>query len=560
MFKKILSAFLACFVLILSFSSCAKKTTDAYDITPLLEEVGANTKIAYVVRKDYKMPVFTRDQNRSTRPGALNHIMIALLTLEKTPDPINTTVSPNDETFVGIGGAMLPNIDMVSGETYTVQDLLYAMLLGNSYDAANLLAQYVGGDAGIPGCIELMNTKVKEITQTDGTTFVDPNGLTATNQYTTAYDFYMITDYILTTQPTFIGYFSSQEYVIPKRVNQREFTVTNYNPFTSSGSPDAYQGAVGIGYTSYSDDLGQHSNLISLVNIDGFEYIVVLLDAPSSTTDSAAAPVYDPNPSSDTSSATVSSAATTSSNSTSSTSSDATVSSESAPVPEASNNNSFVFNDAKEIASWIQNYVQWIGYPSDGRTLYTVHMDSSKEFPNMTIPVGIEKNTLATSSDNAASSYVILCIGPKTFIDPIQKNQAVGQATIINLTDGTSTTENIVALDSTQPSTILQLFLMLLRIIVILATIFLILVIIIRIRNIQMRKKALEAKRNHARKAAIEGHTVGPYATSSTKSTQNNRTTPGNRKKKSTTKRSVSANPNRKRNLSSNSSTYKRKK
>lgn len=525
MFKKITSAFLALTLLLFSFAGCSKRSTTPYDITPLLEGVGVDSKIAYVVRRDYQTAVFSREKDLATRPGALNHVMIALLTLEKCPDPTNTTTSPTDDTFASIGGGMYPNIDMVSGETYSIADLLNAMLLGNAYDAANLLTQYIGGDAGIAGGIEQMNLKAKEICQTSGTNFVDPNGLTPTNQYTTASDFYKITDYLLTSQPSFINYFKSsdgniiQEYTIPKRVNQRAFTVTNYNPFTSSTSSNAYSGATGIAYSSYEDDSGKHDNLITLVTIGGYEYVAILLNAPGIKTDSATSAIYNPNPSStETSSATTSDATT---------SSDATVSGDTAsltsePVVDdtTATTETMIFSNAREIFSWIQNYTRWVPYPTEASTLYEVQMDSTKTWENMTVPVGLDTTTLSTSSDIDAANFTILCIGPTTFSEPLVKNDPVGQATIVNLSDKTSTTTaNLVALSNTQSSTILQFFVLLIRIVVILAIVFLILIIIIRFRNIQSQKRAVEAKRNRARKMAMDGHTVDPYAPESYQST-----------------------------------------
>ena len=79
----------------------------------------------------------------------------------------------------------LPRSSIKAGETYTVQDLLYAMLLSSANDAARALAEKVSG------CEEAFAKQLTQEVRQWGayrTTLATANGLPADNQYTTAQD------------------------------------------------------------------------------------------------------------------------------------------------------------------------------------------------------------------------------------------------------------------------------------------------------------------------------------------------------------------------------------
>ncbi|HOF08443.1 MAG TPA: D-alanyl-D-alanine carboxypeptidase family protein [Opitutaceae bacterium] len=64
-------------------------------------------------------------------------------------------------------------------ETFSVEDLIYAMMIQSANDAAHALARTAGGS--VPGFVELMNAKALEIGMRN-TTFRTPHGLTSKRQ------------------------------------------------------------------------------------------------------------------------------------------------------------------------------------------------------------------------------------------------------------------------------------------------------------------------------------------------------------------------------------------
>jgi serine-type D-Ala-D-Ala carboxypeptidase (penicillin-binding protein 5/6) len=93
----------------------------------------------------------------------------------------------DDKVLVGPYAASAPpsKVSIKAGETYTVRDLLYAMLLSSANDAARALAERVSG------CEEAFARQLTQEVRQWGayrTTLATANGLPAENQYTTAQD------------------------------------------------------------------------------------------------------------------------------------------------------------------------------------------------------------------------------------------------------------------------------------------------------------------------------------------------------------------------------------
>lgn len=79
---------------------------------------------------------------------------------------------------------------MKKGEKISFKDLLYGMMLASGNDAANTIANYIGGN--IPKFVDGMNIYLKKIGCED-THFTNPHGLHHPNHSTTAYDIAVIT-------------------------------------------------------------------------------------------------------------------------------------------------------------------------------------------------------------------------------------------------------------------------------------------------------------------------------------------------------------------------------
>ena len=120
-------------------------------------------------------------------PASTTKILTALVALENASLDDTVTVSKNacstsfawDEQTCGIK----------EGDTLTLEDLLYGLLLYSGNDTAVAIAEHVGGTT--ESFAEMMNQKARELMATNSH-FTNPSGLYDDDHYTTAYDLYLI--------------------------------------------------------------------------------------------------------------------------------------------------------------------------------------------------------------------------------------------------------------------------------------------------------------------------------------------------------------------------------
>ena len=94
-----------------------------------------------------------------------------------------------DDAAVGIEGS---SMYLQYGETLTLEDLLYGLMLSSGNDAAVAIAIHIAGS--VEAFAQMMNEKAAEIGAVNSG-FVTPNGLSAEGHYTTAYDLALIASY-----------------------------------------------------------------------------------------------------------------------------------------------------------------------------------------------------------------------------------------------------------------------------------------------------------------------------------------------------------------------------
>ncbi len=78
---------------------------------------------------------------------------------------------------------------LAAGDTLTLEELLYGLILCSGNDAANVIADVVSGSS--EEFVKLMNQEAKSIGATNSN-FMNPHGLQDEKHYTTVYDLYLI--------------------------------------------------------------------------------------------------------------------------------------------------------------------------------------------------------------------------------------------------------------------------------------------------------------------------------------------------------------------------------
>lgn len=168
--------------------------------------------------------IYALNSDKKMYPAGLSNIMTAIVALENTNLADNCTVT--EEALDGITYTR-PQLGMKVGESYTVEQLLYAIILNSCDDAANTLALSVSGS--IDAFVQKMNDKAAEL-GLSGTHFANPSGYHDENHYTTASDMAYLSVYAMSNS-TFARIAATQKYVFPpttERSTQKTILSTNH--------------------------------------------------------------------------------------------------------------------------------------------------------------------------------------------------------------------------------------------------------------------------------------------------------------------------------------------
>lgn len=137
-------------------------------------------------------------------PASITKIMTALIALKN--GNLADQVTVGEEAVITEAGASL--CDIHPGDTLTLEQLLYGLMLPSGNDAAAAIAVHIAGSE--EAFAELMNEEARRLAAVH-THFVNPHGLHNEEHYTTAYDLYLIMHEAM-KQPEFRKVIGTVEY------------------------------------------------------------------------------------------------------------------------------------------------------------------------------------------------------------------------------------------------------------------------------------------------------------------------------------------------------------
>ncbi len=217
---------------------------------------------AILVESQRGQILFGKESRSRLHIASTNKMLTALLALEKAGSKLDTqiTISKN---VTDVEGSKL-NLEV--GGKYSVEDLVYTVVLTSGNDSAIALAEYVGGD--VQTFVSIMNDKARELKLKD-TNFTNPTGLYDEAQYTTAYDLAVLTRYAL-SNPHFDSIFSSQAKLWTNQ--EKVEIITNSNSLFWS-----YDGVDG-GKSGYNEI--ERQSVITTATRNNTRIISIVLDSP----------------------------------------------------------------------------------------------------------------------------------------------------------------------------------------------------------------------------------------------------------------------------------------
>ena len=232
---------------------------------------------AYVVNLDTNIVVYEKNSETPLSAASLTKLMTTLLLLENYQDQLDSislTAPSYVYDLIWEQSTNASSADIRRGETQSLRNLLYAMLLPSGNEAAYIVADYMGGGS-IDNFVAMMNDEAKAVGCT-GTTFVDPCGLNP-NNITTARDAYLILR-ALTAYDVFSTVVGTPSYDMG--TNDRYTTPGTYIIQTTDKliTNSSYHRDYTIGGKTGS--LGEWQNFAGWHSQDGESYISILLNVP----------------------------------------------------------------------------------------------------------------------------------------------------------------------------------------------------------------------------------------------------------------------------------------
>ena len=236
--------FLSVFLLVvLVMSLCVTPFAAADETSAPVEEPDIQCKAALLVDANTGGIVYAKNEHQELYPASLTKIMTALLTLEaidegKLSMDQNLTATATALEGLSADGSSA-NIQV--GETMSVRNLLYCMLVVSANEACDILAEGVSGS--VSAFVDAMNAKAQEL-GCKNTHFVNPNGLHDPQHYTSAWDLYLITRAAMEYED-FMTICDTADIVIPATnlSAERHLYTTNYLISTWRATGYLYSGA-----------------------------------------------------------------------------------------------------------------------------------------------------------------------------------------------------------------------------------------------------------------------------------------------------------------------------
>ena len=200
-------------------------------------------KAAILVDIDNRHVLFSRNPHQRMAIASTTKLTTAMVALDHA-SPDDRLVVP--DTAVNVE----PNVmGLSAGETLTVRELLYGLLLDSGNDAAETLAANAVGH-GRADFVRAMNSKAVALGLTD-THFVNPSGLDDAGQYSSAHDLALTAAYLFEHYPVLAGVVTTKEQTLPYSSDHKAFFPTNLDKLLWT-----YPGAIGF-KTGLTDIAGQ---------------------------------------------------------------------------------------------------------------------------------------------------------------------------------------------------------------------------------------------------------------------------------------------------------------
>ena len=235
-------------------------------------DTGIQAEAGIVIDADTGTVIFGQNIHAAYPPASITKILTALIVLENSD--LTDMVTFSKDSVYNVEDGSGNKLNVTNGDTLSVEDCLYSLILHSCNQAANALAEHVGGSR--EDFVKMMNDKLVELGCTESH-FENPSGLNGDTQHVTAYDMALIARAAYNNKKL-VEISSAISHKIPPTANNPE-GLTIYNEHrlvkTTDQSSEFYYPAAVAGKTGYLIKAG--NTLVTYAEKDGRREISVIL-------------------------------------------------------------------------------------------------------------------------------------------------------------------------------------------------------------------------------------------------------------------------------------------
>lgn len=232
-------------------------------------DTGIMAEAGIVIDMDSGTMIFGQNSRQAYFPASITKLVTAYVVLQHAQ--LDEIVTFSDDAVNNVESGSGNSLSLAVGDTLTVEDCLYAMLLRSSNQAANALAEHVGGTRD--GFVDMMNETIAELGCT-GSHFKNPSGLNDPEQLVTPYDMALIAR-VAFADPELLKIASAKSYKLPATsLNPDGLTIGIEHRLLREGDELHYPDAV-AGKTGWTSLAG--NTLVTYAERDGRRLISVVL-------------------------------------------------------------------------------------------------------------------------------------------------------------------------------------------------------------------------------------------------------------------------------------------
>lgn len=241
-------------------------------------DTGIESEAGIVMDADSRAVLFGQNIHVQKAPASITKILTALVVIENSS--LDDTITFSHDAVYNVEDGSGNKNSIEEGDTLSVRDCLYLLLMRSSNQAANALAEHVGGSRD--GFVKMMNEKTAEL-GCENSHFANPSGLNDDTQLTSVYDMALIASAAYKND-TLLTISKDKSYRLPATKNNPDgVTIQPEHKLlitTDTESPNYYPYAV-AGKTGYTSIAGQ--TLVTYAIKDDRRQIAVTMKSTQAT-------------------------------------------------------------------------------------------------------------------------------------------------------------------------------------------------------------------------------------------------------------------------------------